>query len=189
MNMYVTQKIQVSWNNVLSSQHNISNGVKQEGCLSHNIFSVYVNHLITKLLNCNLGCRYRNEYMGVYCHAAGISLLSPTFTGLKEMLKICEDFSVDHYIIFNASKSQLLQFSSCSNNINMKSGKKIPFVEYCKHLRNAISTVNKKLLIQNAKCDLNCRINSLLEDFSYCNSHTISMLFKSYCINIYGSQM
>ena len=195
MNMYVNQKIQVRWNNLLSSQHNISNGVKQGGCLSPNLFSVYVNHLITKLRSSNLGCRYGNEYMGVYCYADDISLLSPTFTGLKEMLKICEDFADDHDIIFNASKSQLLQFSSCSNNINMKpvlqmrNGQKIPYVESCKHLGNEISTVNKKLLIQNAKCDLNCRMNSLLADFSYCNSVTISMLFKSYCMNIYGSQI
>ena len=32
-------------------------------------------------------------------------------------------------------------------------------------------------------------MNSLLADFSYCNSDTISMLFKSYCMNIYGSQI
>ena len=120
MNMYVNQKIQVRWNHLLSSQHNIRNGVKQGGCLSPNLFSVYVNHLITKLHSSNLGCRYGNEYMGMYCYAGDISLLSPTFTGLKEMLKICEDFADDHYIIFNASKSQVLQFSSCSNNINMK---------------------------------------------------------------------
>ena len=70
--------------------------------------------------------------MCVYCYANDISLLSPTFTGLKEMLNICEDFADDHDIIFNASKSQLVQFSSCSNNINMKfvlqmrKGQKIP---------------------------------------------------------------
>ena len=46
----------------------------------------------------------------VYCH-----LLSLDF-----MLKICEDFADDHDIVFNASKIQWLQFSSCSNNINMK---------------------------------------------------------------------
>ena len=111
------------------------------------------------------------------------------------MAHICEDFADDHDIILNASKSQILQFSSCSNNINMKpvlqmrNGKKIPYVESCKHLGNEISTVNKKLLIQNAKCDLNCRMNSLLADVSYCNSDTISMLFKSYCMNIYGCQI
>ena len=73
--------------------------------------------------------------------------------------------------------------------LQMRNGQKIPYVESCKHLGNEISTVNKKLLIQNAKCDLNCRMNSLLADFSYCNSDTISMLFKSYCMNIYGSQI
>ena len=90
------------------------------------------------------------------------------------------DFADRHDIMFNSSKSQLLQFSSCSNNINMKpvlqmrNGQNIPYVESCKHLGNEISTVNKKLLlIQNTKCDLNCRMNSLLADFSYCNCDTI----------------
>ena len=32
-------------------------------------------------------------------------------------------------------------------------------------------------------------MNSLLADFAYCNSDTISMLFKSYCMNIFGSQI
>ena len=91
--MYVNYKIQVRWNTLLSSQHNISNGVKQGGYLSPNLFSVYVNNLITKLRNSNLGCRYGNEYMGVYYYADDISLLSPTFTGLNEMFNICEDFA------------------------------------------------------------------------------------------------
>ena len=77
---------------------------------------MYVNNLITKLRNRNLGCGYVNEYMGVYCYADDICLLSPTFTGNKEMLKICENFADDHDIIFNTSNSSLLQFSSCSNN-------------------------------------------------------------------------
>ena len=77
--------------------------MKQGGCLFPNLFSVYVNHFITKLHSSNLGCRYGNEYMGVYCYADDISLLSPTFTVLKEMLKICEDLADDHDIIFNAS--------------------------------------------------------------------------------------
>ena len=43
---------------------------------------------------------------------------------------------------------------------------KLSYVKSCQHLVNAISTVNKKLIIQNANCDLNCRMNSLLVDFS-----------------------
>ena len=40
INMYINQKIQVKWDNVLSKQYSISNGVKQGGCLSH--FSVFI---------------------------------------------------------------------------------------------------------------------------------------------------
>ena len=32
-------------------------------------------------------------------------------------------------------------------------------------------------------------LNSLLADFSHCDSVTLSTLFKTYCINLYGSQM
>ena len=79
MNMYVSKKIEVRRNNVLSSQHTINNGVKQGGYLSPSLFSVYVNQLITTLRNINLGCRYGNEYMGVHCYADDITLLSHTF--------------------------------------------------------------------------------------------------------------
>ena len=58
-----------------------SNGVKQGGCLSPNLFSVYLNKLIKILRKCNIGCRYRNHYMGDNCYADDLSLLSPTFTG------------------------------------------------------------------------------------------------------------
>ena len=52
-----------------------------------------------------------------------------------------------------------------------------------------MSTVNKKLLIQNDQCDLNYRMDSCIANCSYCNSDAICMLFKSYCMNIYGSQI
>ena len=81
------------------------------------------------------------------------------------------------------------QMSSIFSIIMKWSENTIYYVESSKHLGNEISTVNKKLLIQNAKCDLKCRMNSLLVNFSYCKSDTVSMLFKSYCMNIYGSQI
>ena len=42
MNMDINQKMHVRWNNLLSSEYNISNGV---------------NYLIIKLRDNNLGCR------------------------------------------------------------------------------------------------------------------------------------
>ena len=133
--------------------------------------------------------------MGVYCYADDLSLLSPTLTGIKEMLNICEMYAIDHDIIFNAKKSQLLCFSSTSNcakgtiNIKMQNSQPIPHVDSCMHLGNELCSNNRNVLIGNAVSDLNCRLNNLLADFSHCDSNTLSLLFQSYCMNIYGSQM
>ena len=92
--MYINQKIQVKWNDVLSNQYSISNGVKQGGCLS--LFSIKENDLIDVLRTSNIRCIYGNHYMGVYCYADDIGLLSPTLSGLKEMLQLCEDYALKH---------------------------------------------------------------------------------------------
>ena len=56
----------------------------------------------------------------VYCFADDIGLLSPTLSGLKEMLKLCENNALKHKIIFNASKSQLLDFPSNTTRVPKK---------------------------------------------------------------------
>ena len=89
---------------ILSSQSHISNRVKQDGCLSPTLFTVYRNELIEVLRKNNIGCRYGSEYMGVFCYADDLSLLCPSFTGIKEMLKTCENYAMKHNILFNAKK-------------------------------------------------------------------------------------
>ena len=58
MNMYINQEIQIKWNSILSSKCKTSNGLIQGGCLSPSLFSVYLNNIIVKLRNSNIGCRY-----------------------------------------------------------------------------------------------------------------------------------
>ena len=61
-NMYVSQNIQIKWNTIISERSNISNGVKQGGCLSPTLFSIYLNGLIQDLRLSNIGCRYGNQW-------------------------------------------------------------------------------------------------------------------------------
>ena len=63
--MYINQKIQVKWNYMLSNKYTT-------------LVSMYVNDLIDILRSSNNGCG--NHYMGAY--------------GLKEMLKLCEDYAL-----------------------------------------------------------------------------------------------
>ena len=55
--------------------------------------SVYLNGLIEKLRKNNIQCRYGSEFMGVFCYADDLSLLCPSFTGIKEMLRTCEIYA------------------------------------------------------------------------------------------------
>ena len=121
---------------MLSNQYSISNGVKQCGCRSPTLFSIYLNDLVDVLRSSNIGCRYGLHYLGAYCYADDIDLLSPTLSGLKEMLKLCEDYALKYKIIFNASKNQLLYFPSNTVSVPkgcvliMKSGQVIPYTIY-----------------------------------------------------------
>ena len=107
MNMYTNQEIRVKWNTLLSSKCKTSNGVKQGGCLSPILFSGYLNNLIVTLRNSNIGCRYRSEYMGVFGYADDLSLVWPSFSGMKEMLNVCQREQNP----IQCQKSQILHFS------------------------------------------------------------------------------
>ena len=56
INTYINLKIKVRWNYLISRQSGISNGVKQGGCLSSTLFSVYIHRLITEIMQSNIGC-------------------------------------------------------------------------------------------------------------------------------------
>ncbi len=47
--MYISQTLRVKWNNILSNDFNICNGVKQGGVLSPVFFAVYMDGLLRQL--------------------------------------------------------------------------------------------------------------------------------------------
>ena len=89
--------------------------------------------------------------MDVYYYADHLSLLSSSFTRLQEMLRLCELYAIDHNIIFNAKKSQLLYFGSnpsnepCTSTVDftMLTGQSLQYVQKCIHLRNELCPINK----------------------------------------------
>ena len=134
--------------------------------------------------------------MGVFGYTDDLSLLCPSFTGIKEMLKFCEKYARNYDILYNAFKGQLLYIGKDSNNDNIQpvlsidNGKKIFYVTKCLHLGNNIGTTDtKRSMINNAIANLNIKSNNLLADFFFSSSLTLSVLFKSYCMNIYGSAL
>ena len=97
---YVNQVIQSKWNGVLSDKCKISNCIKQGGCLSPSLFSIYLNNLILYLRTSNIGGKCRSEYMGVFGYADDLSLLCPSFTGIKEVLNVCEKYMLGSMLYY-----------------------------------------------------------------------------------------
>ena len=54
--------------------------------------------------------------MRVFCYVDDLSLLSPSFTGINEMLRTCEIYAEKNIILFNAKKSKLLHFTKSSTS-------------------------------------------------------------------------
>ena len=63
------------------------------------------------------------------------------------------------------------------------------YVDTCDHLGNTISIKSDKIILDNAINDLYMRTNCLLFDFSFFECSTLSHLFNTYCMNIYGSPL
>ena len=91
--IYSNQKCNVRWGNEFSNTFNVQNGVRQGAVSSPVLFCIYIDKII-KLLRCStIGCQIQGVYMGIWVYADDIILLSPSRTGLQEMVKICAIFA------------------------------------------------------------------------------------------------
>ena len=66
LNMYTQQKLQVKWNNILTQQFDVTNGVRQGGVLSPLFFSLYIDDLLEKLKNNGTGCHIGYTFVGAF---------------------------------------------------------------------------------------------------------------------------
>ena len=71
----------------------------------------------------------------------------------------------------------------------MQNRQSIQYVDKCSHIGNELCYTNKNVLPLHAVNDLNCRLINLLANFSHCDSRTLSVLFRTYCMNVYSSQI
>ena len=68
----------------------------------------------------------------------------------------------------------------------MSNGNKIDYVQQCVHLG---TTIFSDISIKNFDNAVNNIYNNLMADFSYAESTTLSLLYNTFCMNVYGSQL
>ena len=191
LNMYLSQKIQVKWNNIISEPFNVTNGVRQGGVLSPLLFSVYIDDLLAELKKSGLGCYIGNRFYGALGYADDIVLLCPTKEGLRQMIEICEKYALNHDILFNGKKSQLLVFGdSSSHQINVTvNGEPVPVFKNAVHLGNVISTNSIFECLDYGVTKFNSSFNYFMSTFGKCQKFVKNKLFTQYCMSLYGSQL
>ncbi len=112
LSWYKNQSMSVKWGETLSAPFSVSNGVCQGGVLSPILFTMYIDDLLVDLSNLGVGCFWGSLFAGALCYADDLVLLAPSPSALRMMLRCCEDFALKRGLRFNASKTQLIRFSS-----------------------------------------------------------------------------
>ena len=146
-NMYTLNNSKIKWSNAQSEKFFIRNGVKQGGILSLKLFDIYLDSLLTELRNSKIGCHVGNVCFNSFAYADDIALLSPSLHGIKQLIQICEKYSLEYSIHFNPAKCALLYFNSELNHNYEHSnvfmfGEKLQIFDNFKHLRHSLS-INK----------------------------------------------
>ena len=91
---YRNQKLFIKWDSVLSEKVSVSNFIKQGGILSSKLFNIYVNNLNMSLNEKCIACCLNGNVVNYLYHADDLVLLSPTASGMNELLRVCEHFFI-----------------------------------------------------------------------------------------------
>ena len=104
----------VKWGDCYSDWFSITAGVRQGGVLSPDLYSIYVDELLTllliKLKRLNVGCYYLNSFAAAFFYADDMCVLAPSIKGLQMLLRLCESYCIEWDIGLNEKKSRNLYF-------------------------------------------------------------------------------
>ena len=169
--LYTSQQCRVKWCGEVSSSFSVQNGVKQGGVLLPRLFNIYLDELLCRLKRSGMGCYYGKVYVGSLAYANDV-LLSPTLGSLKEMLNICEQYSTDFNILFNASKTKLMVFGRNVSKVDVVfQGRVASKVNNEAHVGNISSTdiYNDEMSISKACNEMYAKLNLLYLQFGMCS--------------------
>ena len=96
----------VRWGNTIFTHFTVANGVKQGGVISPILFNIYIDKLCITLNRSGIGGYFQEIFFLKHlCYADDLCLISLSSTRMQQLLKICQNYAMDHQLLYNGSKS------------------------------------------------------------------------------------
>src|SRR5580692_1788880 len=105
----------VRWGNTMSPSMPLLAGVRQGGILSPLLFTLFVDVVLQKLNDSNLGCYINFKCYNSFMYADDIILLSISISDLQFMFHLCAKVFDDLDLPINTSKSHCLRIGPRCN--------------------------------------------------------------------------
>ena len=142
--------------------------------ISPTLFTVYIDGLLQKLKHAGIGCFVGRSYAGAFRYTDDLASLAPSLSSIRKMILTCEKYAEEFSIICNPGKSKLL----CYN---------LPTDE--KHLGNKLFNNIYKRDMSEFVGNFYKSSNSVIANFSICDSFTLNNLHSSFCSSLYGVEL
>ena len=160
---------------------------------------MYTEDLIKDIRRLGLGCRLHDVFPGIMVYADDVILLSPSRSGLQEMLKVMEKFANKNNIVFSThevpskSKSKCIWFNGKSGICKypkelLLNGKELPWVQSALHLGHELTQecdMEHGAWVSRAK--FIDKSNDIMEMFHFAHPLQKVKAMEIYCNDWYGS--
>ena len=198
MIMYRKQSANVKWNNKLSNEFSLSNGVKQGAVLSAILFCLYVDDLYKQLMKRRSGCWINEEYYGIIGYSDDMLLVAPSIDALQEMVSTCEEYAKEHNLQFSTdanpskSKTKCMAFTKrkeCELRNILLCSNPLPWVKRIKHLGSVV-TNDLQIMADDTtqkRAEYINKNNELFQEFHYTHPASMVKINNYFNTSFYGS--